>query len=454
MCIGMYGMQLSCTLLVYPCLLLAYIGQAAWLMKHEDMVSTTFYSSIPKPVYWPMFVVATAAAVIASQAMISAVYSIIDQSMRLGCFPRCRVVHTSTKYEGQIYIPEINYILMVLCVVVTAGLRDTVKIGNAYGVTVVAVMVLTTLFVTLIMLMVWQKHLVIALAFLFVFGSVEAVYLSSALFKIPQYGWIPLAFVGVFTTIMYTWYYTRKEAFKFEVNNKLSMNWLLGLGSNLGIVRVPGIGLIYTELPQGVPGIFAHLITNLPAMHSTLVLVCIKQLPVPTVPTEERILLRRVGPPEYRMYRCAVRYGYKDKNKGDRDLEELLIGSLEEFIRAEAAGALHLELASNPANDTNRAVGKEGGSLVTGHRRSGEIMDSEVNARARSEIQHLHQAKQNGVVYILGETKLRCRRDSNFFRKFIIDDFYGVLRRNSRSSSDAFDIPHTSLLQVGVVHYI
>lgn len=111
-------------------------------------------------------------------------------------------------------------------------------------------MFLTTLFVTLIMLMVWQKHLVIALAFLFVFGSVEAVYLSSALFKIPQYGWIPLAFVGVFTTIMYTWYYTRKEAFKFEVNNKLSMNWLLGLGSNLGIVRVPGIGLIYTELPQ------------------------------------------------------------------------------------------------------------------------------------------------------------------------------------------------------------
>ena len=80
-----------------------------------------------------MFVIATAAAIIASQAMISAVYSIIDQSIRLGCFPRCRVIHTSTKYEGQIYIPEINYILMVLCVAVTAGLRNTTKIGNAYG---------------------------------------------------------------------------------------------------------------------------------------------------------------------------------------------------------------------------------------------------------------------------------------------------------------------------------
>lgn len=86
-----------------------------------------------EPVYWPMFVVATAAAVIASQAMISAVFSIVDQSMALGCFPRCKVIHTSSKYEGQIYIPEVNWILMFLCVIITASLRDTVKIGNAYG---------------------------------------------------------------------------------------------------------------------------------------------------------------------------------------------------------------------------------------------------------------------------------------------------------------------------------
>ena len=85
------------------------------------------------PVYWPMFVVATAAAVIASQAMISAVFSIVDQSMALGCFPRCKVIHTSSKYEGQIYIPEINWILMILCIIVTLALRTTTNIGNAYG---------------------------------------------------------------------------------------------------------------------------------------------------------------------------------------------------------------------------------------------------------------------------------------------------------------------------------
>lgn len=124
-----------------------------------------------------------------------------------------------------------------------------ITIFGVTGVTVVAVMVVTTILVTLIMIMVWQKHLIFALSFLAFFGFIELVYFSSVLYKIPQYGWIPLAFVGVFISIMYTWHYSRKEAFKFEVNNKLSMNWLLGLGSNLGILRVPGIALIYTELP-------------------------------------------------------------------------------------------------------------------------------------------------------------------------------------------------------------
>lgn len=207
---------------------------------------------------------------------------------------------------------------------------------------------------------------------------------------------------------------------------------------------------------QGVPGIFAHLINNLPAMHSTLVLVCIKHLPVPRVPKEERILLRRVGPPAYRMYRCAVRYGYNDGS--DSDLETLLVSSLEEFIRAEAVGALDLALASNAANDNNHNIKIEdypsGGSLVTGAHRRSNGHDNEVDAKVQSEIEHLHQDKESGVVYVLGHTNLRCRQDSSFLRKFIIDDFYGFLRRNSRSSSDTLEIPHTNLLQVGMVHYI
>lgn len=117
----------------YPALIMAYTGQASFLRKNKELVDDTFYKSIPHHLYWPMFVVAVAAAIIASQAMISGTFSIIQQSLSLGCFPRVKIVHTSTKYEGQVYVPEANYLLMIACVAVTLGFRSTTKIGNAYG---------------------------------------------------------------------------------------------------------------------------------------------------------------------------------------------------------------------------------------------------------------------------------------------------------------------------------
>ncbi|KAH9305100.1 hypothetical protein KI387_009504, partial [Taxus chinensis] len=126
------SIQIAFTGLVYPCLLFAYVGQAAYLRRFPENVLDSFYKSIPGPLYWPMFVVAVASSIIASQAMISATFSIIKQSMSMGCFPRVTVVHTSPKYEGQVYIPEINYILMLACVIVTASFKDTTHIGNAY----------------------------------------------------------------------------------------------------------------------------------------------------------------------------------------------------------------------------------------------------------------------------------------------------------------------------------
>ena len=127
------SIQISMCAVTYPALIMAYTGQASFLRKHNHLVEDTFYKSIPKPLYWPMFVVAVAAAIIASQAMISGSFSIIQQSLNLGCFPRVKIVHTSEKYEGQVYVPEVNYILMLACVAVTIGFKNTTKIGNAYG---------------------------------------------------------------------------------------------------------------------------------------------------------------------------------------------------------------------------------------------------------------------------------------------------------------------------------
>jgi len=124
-------MAYSC--LVYPSLILAYAGQAAFLIKNPSKLSTTFYSSIPEPLFWPMFIVATLSAVVASQALISASFSIIRQSIALGCFPRVTMNHTSKKYEGQVYSPEINYFLMIACILITVGFKGGPEIGQAYG---------------------------------------------------------------------------------------------------------------------------------------------------------------------------------------------------------------------------------------------------------------------------------------------------------------------------------
>ncbi|XP_058197079.1 potassium transporter 11-like isoform X3 [Rhododendron vialii] len=127
------AIRLAFTVVVFPCLLSAYSGQAAYLMKNQDHVIDAFYRSIPDAIYWPVFVVATLAAIVASQATISATFSIIKQALALGCFPRVKVVHTSKKFLGQIYSPDINWILMILCIAVTAGFKNQSQIGNAYG---------------------------------------------------------------------------------------------------------------------------------------------------------------------------------------------------------------------------------------------------------------------------------------------------------------------------------
>ncbi|KAG6429180.1 hypothetical protein SASPL_107224 [Salvia splendens] len=189
--------RISMCCLTYPALVLASTGQASFHRKNNHLVANTFYESIPGKMYWPMFVVAVAASVIASQAMISATFSIIQQSLSLGCFPRVKIVHTSNKYPGQVYIPEVNYLLMFACICVTLGFRTTAKIGNAYGITVVLVMALTSTFLVLVMIMIWKTNIVFIILYILIIGSVELLYMSSVLYKFDQGGYLPLAFAMI-----------------------------------------------------------------------------------------------------------------------------------------------------------------------------------------------------------------------------------------------------------------
>ncbi|CAM6092546.1 unnamed protein product [Calypogeia fissa] len=483
------AIQVAFTSIVYPCLLLAYIGQAAYLTVNPGDVAETFFKSIPKPVYWPMFAVSTGAAIIASQAMISATFAIVYQAMTLGCFPRVRVVHTSKKYPGQIYIPEMNWLLMILCVAIAAGFQNTNQIGNAYGVAVNADMIITTNLLTLVMLMIWQTPLYLALGFWCCLSSVELLYFSSVLNKIPQGGWVPVVFVVIFSMIMYTWHYGRVKKYSYEVHHKVSMDWVLRLGSNLGMARVPGIGLVYTELAQGVPTIFTHLINNLPAMHAILVFVCIKYLPLPNVPDEERFLVRRLGPKQYRMYRCAVRFGYMDVMENEDKFENLLIQCLSDFIKNEMSPSdskadgrfdgkydgkfdgkdfavphdsrIQIEEVPNsttmvPMNlvEASKQLPKRFDSQSSLDGISNMQLSTNVDSSLEDELNMLETSRQAGIVYLLGRTEIKASKESSALKKFVIDAAYNFLQRNSRSSIVYLNIPYSKLLQVGMIHNI
>ncbi|KAL6351264.1 hypothetical protein AAG906_035056 [Vitis piasezkii] len=475
------AIQIAFTCVVFPCLLLAYMGQAAYLMKHPHSTGRIFYDCVPDGLFWPVFVIATLAAMIASQAMISATFSCIKQSMALGCFPRLKIIHTSRKLMGQIYIPVINWFLMIMCVVVVASFRSTTDIANAYGIAEVGVMIVSTTLVTLVMLLIWQINLFLALCFPLVFGTVELIYLSAVLTKIKDGGWLPLVFASCFLCVMYIWNYGSVLKYQSEVREKISMDLMLDLGSSLGTVRVPGIGLLYNELVQGVPSIFGQFLLSLPAIHSTVVFVCIKYVPIPVVPQEERFLFRRVCPRDYHMFRCVARYGYTDVRKEDHhSFEQLLVESLEKFLRRESQdlalesnlNELDFDSVSVRSRDSDTAeddlriplmwdqrLGEAGeaGTSLSGETTSGlpsSVMPSDEDPSLEYELSALKEAMNSGFTYLLGHGDVRAKKNSWFIKKLAINYFYAFLRRNCRAGTANLRVPHMNIMQVGMTYMV
>ncbi|EEF49860.1 potassium transporter 5 [Ricinus communis] len=432
------AIQISFSGVVFPALLCAYAGQAAYLTKFPEDVSDTFYKSIPGPLYWPTFVVAVAAAIIASQAMISGAFTIISQSLILGCFPRVKVVHTSAKYEGQVYIPEVNYLLMIACVLVCWGFRTTEKIGNAYGIAVVAVMVITTFMVTLIMLVVWKTRVWWIALFFAGFFFVECTYLSSVLYKFKDGGYLPLALSFFLMIVMGIWHYVHKERYMYDLKNKVSSEYIRQMAANPAINRIPGMGLLYSELVQGIPPIFPHFIANVPSIHSVLVFVSIKSIPISKVALEERFLFRQVEPREYRMFRCVVRYGYKDAIEEPQVFERQLVEGLKEFIRHE-----HF---IREGGDTE-SVAEQGNT-------TGSAQLAKDGKPGEAEMQFVHKAMEKGVVYLLGEAEVVAEPSSSLLKKFVVNHAYAFLRNNSRQGQKVLEIPKTRILKVGMTYEI
>ncbi|KAL2510563.1 Potassium transporter 5 [Abeliophyllum distichum] len=438
------SIQISTCILIYPAIILQYTGQASFLRKNNDLVLDTFYKSIPGRMYWPTFVVAVLASIIASQSMISGTFSIIQQSLSLGCFPRVKIVHTSAKYKGQVYIPEVNYLLMVACVFITIGFRTTIKIGNAYGIAVVFVMTLTSAFLVLVMIMIWKTHIVLIILYVLIIGSIELVYLSSVLFKFDQGGYLPLAFALFLMSVMYIWNYVYRKKYFYELDHKISPDKVKEIMVENKSYRLPGLAIFYSELVHGIPPIFKHYVDNVPALHSVLVFVSIKSLPISKVPVEERFLFRRVQSNDFHVYRCVVRYGYTDIRNKQEPFEKILVEGLKVFIREDYMGMAH-------ALDR----GEKDGEVEDGGSTKGENTDDEIAKEEEAmdrDIEVLDKAWRCGVVHFVGEHDVVASKGSGIGKRIMIDYAYNFLKKNLRQSNKMFDIPQKRMLKVGMTY--
>ncbi|XP_023923024.1 potassium transporter 3 [Quercus suber] len=494
------SLRVTFSCVIYPCLILQYMGQAAFLSKNFSAVSTSFYASIPDPLFWPMLVLATFAAIVASLAVISGTISVVKQCHALECFPRVKVVHSRRWIHGQIYIPEINWILMILNLAVTVCFQDAKRIGNAYGIAYLTVTFVTTWLMSLIINLVWHQTLVFSLLFILFFGSIEIIFLSSTFMRMPRGEWVPFIIAAVFLVIMYAWHYGTRKKYLYDLHNKVSMRWILTQGPSLGVIKVPGIGLIYTELATGVPAMFSQFLTNLPAFYQVVVFVCVKTVPVPYVPHEERYLIGRIGPKSYRMYRCIVRNGYKDVNYNEDDFENELVMSIAEFIQLESEGPRTLD----GTVDGRMAVVRTSEKFGTRLRRSesagfGESSSSNPLAASvtlsscksatlqnlksknrqestplnnkpmvrfellntkyrdlnvREELLELVEAKHAEVAYIVGHSHIKAKSNSSYMKKFVVGMVYSFLRKNCRAPAVGLNIPHICLIEIGMNYLV
>lgn len=478
------SVQLTYAFLVLPCLLLGYLGQAAYLMSNHADTTHAFFASTPSWAFWPVLLIANIAALIASRTMTTATFSCIKQSAALGCFPRLKIIHTSRKYMGKIYIPVLNWFLLAFSLVLVCSISNIYEIGNAYGIAEVGVMMMTTILVTLVMLLIWQIKVEYVVSFAVIFLGMELTFFSSVLWSVWDGSWIILVFAIIMFLVMFIWNYGSKLKYESEVKEKISIDLMQQLGSNLGTVRAPGIGLLYNELVKGVPAIFGQFLTTLPAVHSMIIFVCIKYIPVPQVPQDERFLFRRVCPRSYHIFRCIARYGYKDVRKENNLVfEKLLIESLEKFIRREAQ---ERSLASEgeedsdfeddyPSSQVLAAPSGSAYSLATpllsayidtiqplAGAYTSEEVKSEVPSTSRTdpkqsleqELSFLKKARESGMVYLLGHGDIRARKDSWFIKKLAINYFYAFLRKNSRRGIANFTVPHQQLIQVSMTYMV
>jgi KUP system potassium uptake protein len=315
------------------------MGQGALVVSKPEALEAPFFSLVPGWGAYPLIALTTVATVIASQAVISGAFSLTRQAVQLGYLPRLRVEHTSETQIGQIYMPAVNWLLLVACIGLVIGFRTSSRLANAYGVAVTTDMVFTTLLLTVVALRRWGWKPWVALAMGMGFLLVDLAFWGGNLPKIPHGGWFPLAVAGSMFIIMTTWKAGRKllrERMKLRL---IPVETFLDDLDRSIPVRVHGTAVYLNSSPQGTPPALLHNLKHNQALHERVVLLTVVIHEVPVVAEDERFEVVDLG---NGIHRVLLNFGFSEDSDIPFALSRCEVGG-EEFKMMETSFFLSRE---------------------------------------------------------------------------------------------------------------
>ena len=304
--------------MVFPALILNYLGQAAMMLRLPATVENPFYFMASDQLRLPLVILATAATIIASQAVITGAYSVVQQAIQLGLMPRLRIAHTSERAAGQIYVPFINWTLMILVILLVLGFRESSNLAAAYGIAVTGTMFITAFDLGVLARKVWQWPMALVIVVIGGFMLIDGVYFASNLTKFFAGGWFPLLIGAIVFTLLTTWARGRKLMIERMTSDAIPLK--IFIKSAKSATRVPNTAVFMTSARDGVPPALLHNLKHNMVLHERNILVTVSIADVPFVKDEKRTTTEDYGDG---FFRVTLHYGFMEEPNVPAALSEV-----------------------------------------------------------------------------------------------------------------------------------
>lgn len=459
------AVQISWVFFAYPALILAYSGQAAYISVHEGAYTNPFFNTVPHGLFWPSLILSILAAIVASQATITATFQLLTQIMALNYFPKLTVIHTSTKIHGQVYIPFANWLLMIGCVIVTAVYNNTTSLGNAYGVCVILVTFITTCLVGVVAIVVWRINILIVATVFFIFACFDGLFLSAALTKIPTGAWFTLVVAAILASVMLLWRFGKHRqwaaeremqiqdrAFHNAVVAKKDGMWLSG--GKKPVSAIKGIGIFMDKTGFLYPTVYTRFLRSFEAQHTITIFLNIRYVTIPSIDDSQRYAISKLDS-LLNTYRIIARYGYNETVPVN--LSEVIKAKLGEYLTR-----MERPVSEPPNGPSAKAEIESSGADISGGDPGIQFASEDEISQVRqrhgliettsltSEKTSLSSAFEEQVVFLLGKQRLTERKDRDIVTRILLAR-YNWLREQTINKVNFLGLPIDQVTEIGSI---